>query len=400
MQACLISNSENICALVSEVVGPALLMGDPGSSPPEADLYIWDFDPAAETVVVSRSKPQAKHIYLVARKHLKDFGATIPVDEACIVLKPVNRGILAAFLAAQSEAVTESAPSVDGLREDRDALLEYALQTNLKLQEYDEHRTNFLARALHDLRAPLTALRGYCELLLDGQVGPLSAQQENLLQRMHNSTQRLARLASGMFELSVQGRVERTLQLEEGEIENCLDQAIHELTPLLQEKEIAVDVQMNPPDQPLFIEPHQIEQVFVNLVENSCRFTPKCGEIEIRGYSVSWQPEESDPEEGEQEPNAYRIDVRDSGPGIDASLIGTIFEEYTSYSGGSDRSGGGLGLAICRMTIEAHGGAIWVQSGKDGPLFSFVLPFHPKMAPLVHPGPKSEGLKIASVKVG
>lgn len=398
MRTCLISSSENTCALVSEVVGPMLIVETPGSSLPEADLFVWDFDPGTARPDPG-SKPCAKHVYLVARKDLARFDTIISADEACIILKPVNRGILAAFFSASLELRHGRGASLEGVRAERDSILQYALETNLKLQEYDESRTNFLARALHDFRAPLTALRGYCELLLDGQLGPLNSQQSNLLQSMHNSARRLQRLTSGMFELSVEGRVERTLQREEAEIENCVYQAIHELTPFFQEKEIAVDVQMNPPEHPLLIDPHQIEQVLVNLIENSCRFTPRSGEIDIRGYSVYWDPQARDLDDSSQEPNAYRIDVRDSGPGIESHLLDTIFEQYTSYSGGSDRSGGGLGLAICRMIVETHGGAIWVQSEKEGPLFSFVLPFESKKMPaLVHP-PESEGPKTASVRV-
>jgi signal transduction histidine kinase len=366
---------------------------------PEADLFVWDFDPGM-ALPNPCARPCAKHAYLVARKDLEGFDATMSADEACIILKPVNRGILSAFFSASLEPRSKGASvdgarpdstRMDGFRAERDSILQYALETNLKLQEYDESRTNFLARALHDFRAPLTALRGYCELLLEGQLGLLNQQQENLLQSMLNSARRLQRLTSGMFELSVEGRVERTLQLEEAEIENCVYQAIHELTPFVQEKGIAVEIQMNPPEQPLLIDPHQIEQVLVNLVENSCRFTPRSGDIDIRGYSVAWDMNARNLDDSSVEPNAYRIDVRDSGPGIEPHLLDKVFEQYTSYSGGSDRSGGGLGLAICRMIVETHGGAIWVQSGREGAVFSFVLPFEPKkMASLVHPGADRE----------
>jgi signal transduction histidine kinase len=69
------------------------------------------------------------------------------------------------------------------------------------------------------------------------------------------------------------------------------------------------------------------------------------------------------------------VDIRDSGPGIPAEHLDRIFEEYTSYSGGQDRSGGGLGLAICRLILSRHGGRIWAESSSEGAVFSFVLPF-------------------------
>jgi signal transduction histidine kinase len=86
---------------------------------------------------------------------------------------------------------------------------------------------------------------------------------------------------------------------------------------------------------------------------------------------------------------------------VEAALGDTIFEQYTSNSEGNGRSGGGLGLAICRMIVEAHGGTIWMDSDRKGSLFAFVLPFEPRaMAELTHPGPKSEGIKIAPARVG
>jgi signal transduction histidine kinase len=74
-------------------------------------------------------------------------------------------------------------------------------------------------------------------------------------------------------------------------------------------------------------------------------------------------------------PNSYRIDIKDTGPGIPAELLNHIFEEYTSYSGPQDRTGGGLGLAICRLIMSRHEGHIWADSYEHGAVFSLVLPY-------------------------
>ena len=81
-------------------------------------------------------------------------------------------------------------------------MLQYLLQANLKLQEYDQDRTNFLAHSVHDFRAPLTAIQGYCSLLLDGQMGALTPEQTKILERMQRSVKRLARLTAGMLQMS------------------------------------------------------------------------------------------------------------------------------------------------------------------------------------------------------
>jgi signal transduction histidine kinase len=69
------------------------------------------------------------------------------------------------------------------------------------------------------------------------------------------------------------------------------------------------------------------------------------------------------------------VDICDSGPGIAAEHLDRIFEEYTSYSGGHDRSGGGLGLAICKLILSQHQGRVWAENSSEGAVFSFVLPF-------------------------
>jgi signal transduction histidine kinase len=132
----------------------------------------------------------------------------------------------------------------------------------------------------------------------------------------------------------------------------------------------------------LFVEPGPIEQVLINILDNACKFTPRAGEIEIRGYPFFWErrrghaakPAAERRVHVSNEPNSYRIDIRDSGPRIPEEHLSKIFEEYTSYSGGADRSGGGLGLAICKMILSSHGGRIWAENSPSGPRFCFVLP--------------------------
>ena len=140
-----------------------------------------------------------------------------------ILLKPVTRATLAAFSHSSPPALYANTGLSDrtALRADLDEILQYLIQTNLKLQEYDQDRTAFLARAVHDFRAPLTALSGYCGLLLSEPLGPLTKDQREVIQRMLNSTQRLSRMAAAMFQLSVGRQVKRLLDLQPGDIQTC-----------------------------------------------------------------------------------------------------------------------------------------------------------------------------------
>jgi len=171
---------------------------------------------------------------------------------------------------------------------------------------------------------------------------------------------------------------------QKGDFRECIDQAVHELMPFADEKRISFSVELSPVEEPLFFERAQLEQVLVNILDNACKFTPRQGLVEIQGYPFFWdrrrqttdRPQEDDRRLSDTNaPNCFRVDIRDSGPGIPAEHLDRIFEEYTSYSGGQDRSGGGLGLAICKLILSRHRGRIWAESSSEGAVFSFVLPF-------------------------
>jgi two-component system sensor histidine kinase ResE len=268
---------------------------------------------------------------------------------------------------------------VESLRADRDEILQCLMQTNLKLQEYDQDRTNFLARAIHDFRAPLTAITGYCGLLISEDLGTVTDEQREVLERMHRSARKLSRMASAMFQLSIAPRAEITLDLQNADITHCIEQALHEILPPAEDKRLSITVDAVRSPRPLLFEPSKIEQVLVNLLENACKFAPRGGAIEVKGYPYWWDRRTGNGESGAGHAgyaNSYRVDIRDTGPGIPPSHHAKIFEEYTSYAGGVDRSGGGLGLAICRMILNQHQGRIWTEPSKNGAVFSFVLPFH------------------------
>lgn len=365
----------------------------------ETDLYVWDVDGAGWSFPFIGPHHAWRHFFLIDRATLPVIRERLPFENASILLKPLTTAALAAFLTDACRWCTESdgagQKAVAGsLRADRDRLLQCLMHANLKLQEYDSDRTNFLARALHDFRAPLTAVTGYCGLLLAGDAGPVTEGQREILQRMQISAKKLSGMASAMFQLSISHRCETAIDLHRGEITECISQAIHEVLPSAKEKRISITADTAACDDPLFFEGSKIEQVLVNLLENSCRFVPAGGAITISGYPWFWERRTSDrpliPMERRRrdirQPNCYRIDVSDSGPGIPASSASRLFEEYTSYMGGSDRSGGGLGLAICRMILYQHKGRIWAENRESGAVFSFVLPFHRNECQSISPG--------------
>jgi signal transduction histidine kinase len=347
----------------------------------DADLHIWDFHPSLPLPERLRCNP-VRHLFLVDRKDLDAFQESTRPGGVNVLLKPVGRATLQTFLAP-----VISSGTANSLRADRDEMLQCLIQTNLKLQQYDQDRTTFLARAVHDFRAPLTALEGYCGLLLSGPLGPLNDNQRDVLQRMEQSAKRVARMAGVMLQLSVGKHVKRLPDRKPGNLRDCVEQAIHEIAQFANEKSISLTLDLAPcVGGRLYFEAGQIEQVLLNVLDNACKFTPRGGSIDIRGYPFFWERRHiraalssgfERRARNSYEPNSYRIDVSDAGSPIPTEHLDRIFEEYTSYSGGCDRSGGGLGLAICRMIVSQHDGRIWAENTDSGPLFSFVVPMQP-----------------------
>jgi signal transduction histidine kinase len=364
------------------------MVASDGQTPP-ADLLIWDLSPNRQPPQRLDSDPQRKNIFLIQRKDMGALQGRLPLGWG-FVLKPVNPVLLRSLIeeaVAQHETAAnrEKGENAEQLRRERDEMLQYLLQANLKLQEYDQDRTNFLAHSVHDIRAPLVAIQGYCSLLLDNQLGDLNAEQSKVLERMQRSIRRLSRLTSGMFQISVDPQSPRRLKRKQGDIEACIHQAVHELAPVLESKKVEIHVSVEPPTQTLVFDEMQIEQVLVNLLDNAARFTPRNGQIEVRSQSVFWERrganitgDVSRPERREsttRKSNGYRVEVRDSGRGVPAGDVEWIFEEYATGAKSYESSRAGLGLTICRQIINAHRGAIFAESGGSGGCFVFVLPY-------------------------
>lgn len=386
MKIRLVSQDPDLLKLCAEILAessePRLEISTSALDASDTALTIWDYRPDADLPQTVSWVP-AKHLFLVNRKDVQAFQNLIGKAEVTILLKPVTRATLHAFLAHAVSAHHEQVSSTVSLRADREEMLQCIIQANLKLQEYDQDRTNFLARAVHDFRAPLTAINGYCGLLLSEAVAPVTGEQKAIIERMQHSARRLSRMTSAMFQLSVGRRAKQRPELRDGAVQDCMEQALHETAPQAKSKQISVYVDLEPQSHPLYFEEGLIEQMFMNLLDNACRFTPRNGEIEVRGFPFFWerrnsQPASRPPHERRQQrsllPNSYRITIRNSGAPIPGPYLDSIFEEYTSYRGAQDRSGGGLGLAICRMIALQHEGRVWAENTDRGPLFSVVLP--------------------------
>jgi len=398
MRICLLSQDSNLNQLCREMAEShaeqnlTFLADGRGEAVAGADLYLLELGTGMRLPAGITGEELRKSILVIGREDMAALRSSVPQVPLAVLLKPVNRARLEIAI---EQARARVIGCTEMLRADRENLLQHLLQTNVKLQAYDQDRTNFLARAVHEFRAPLTSIHGLCDLLLGGYLGGLSLEQRGAIERMRHSVSRLSRLSSALFELSVGNKRERRPALERNDIMACIEQAVQVGCRLAQDRGITLDSDCQAPGADLYFAPDQLEQVLINLLENSCKFTPRGGHIQVRAYPYFWErrklsgrpPAEEDRRRyASRKCNAYRVEIADNGPGIPREHMDTIFEEYTSYAGGGDRSGAGLGLAICKMILRVHQGRIWADSNGSGACFSVVLPYgEPEYAGQAHP---------------
>ncbi|MGE0554164.1 MAG: DUF4118 domain-containing protein [Gemmatimonadales bacterium] len=218
-------------------------------------------------------------------------------------------------------------------------------------------RTALLSSLSHDLRTPLGIIEGAASALLEREA-PLDAEaRRELAATVLEESRRMNRLIGNLLNMV---RVESgTLAVHASPqpLEESLGVALLRMEERLAERQVDVAL---PPDLPLVsIDELLMEQVFLNLLENAARHTPAGTPIAIRAW----------PEGGE-----VLIEVADQGPGIPSGQEERIFEKFSRGGAGEPTGGLGLGLAICRGIVRAHGGRIWAEPGSPGARIRIALP--------------------------
>jgi signal transduction histidine kinase len=196
-------------------------------------------------------------------------------------------------------------------------------------------------------------------LLLEEQVGPLNAKQTDLLLAARDDSDRLHTIIDDLLDIGrlESGRVE--LDLRPQAAEQLVDDAVQPLRAAFGDRGISLNVEVAPETPAVLVDAIRIDHVFSNLLTNAMKFTPAGGSVRI--YT-------------ETEPTAVRFVVEDTGVGIQAQNLPRIFDRFFRVPMDSQPAGAGLGLAIAKEIVDAHGGTIAVQSQPgQGSRFSFTL---------------------------
>ena len=263
------------------------------------------------------------------------------------------------------------------------------LQQYNQLSERYRRTTNALASAAHDLKTPLAILNGYVELLQSEKLGPLNDRQRDVIGDMHANGQRLYQFIQDFLSYTVLETGELRMQYEHGDINACLSEVCRLWSQRFQQKELALYFLANEKLVPFTFDSAKIQRVISNLLENASKFTPAGGTVWLHAEPYMWERRGASKPGVERErrrqplstPNAVKVSVADTGPGIPPEYHVEVFDDFFRLPSSEGQSEGmGLGLAIARRLVNAMGGKVWVESEPGaGCKFSFLVPMKPSL---------------------
>jgi signal transduction histidine kinase len=244
-------------------------------------------------------------------------------------------------------------------------------KANEELKRLDQVKTSAFSVINHEMRTPLTAIIGYIDLLLARD--PLTSDQEHMLSTIRNNSHRLLDLVNNILDISRIEDGKLTLVRRNIGVLPAVTQALDVVKPIAHKKHIAINVDIAPEIPDVWGDTKRVHQILVNLLSNAVKYTPDTGAVILAvGY--------------EKTADMVEISVRDTGIGIPADLLPSIFDRFSRVERPEIQQtvGTGLGLSIAKGLVEAHGGEIWVDSEEGlGTCFTFTLPIATERPPVL-----------------
>jgi two-component system sensor histidine kinase KdpD len=243
---------------------------------------------------------------------------------------------------------------------ERERLRERALESEV-LRRTSELKSELLNAVSHDLRTPLSSIIGAAGSMLQADVEWGADERREFVETIEQEAVRLNRIVGNLLDLS---------RIQGGTLVPALDwhdpalvvrEALHRLEPITREHRLRISIADDLP--PVFIDPVEIDQVVTNLVENAVKYTPSGAEIAVSADVAD---------------DELRVSVADQGPGVSREALPRLFEPFYRAPAASTIRGSGLGLAVARGLVEAHGGRIRAENEDGrGARFTFVIPSAP-----------------------
>jgi len=236
---------------------------------------------------------------------------------------------------------------------------------NRKLRELDRLRSQFLGIATHELRTPLTIIMGYNSMLSEALNDRTTADEKELLGESVSACQRLIRMVNSMLDMTQIESGKLRMDFQETDLTALISNVVGMFQTEASKKDVHLGLEIPARMPRLLLDGDRMEQVAINLVGNALKFTGNGGRVEVAiRYSA--------------ESETVQVSVMDTGVGIAAEDQEVIFDEFAQLQKGArgrSREGTGLGLAIVKRIVEAHAGAITVESALGrGSTFTLTLP--------------------------
>lgn len=234
-----------------------------------------------------------------------------------------------------------------------------------QLSKANNEKNRFLGMAAHDLRNPLAGIRGLTEFMIEGAVGEVTPEQTDLLQNIHSASQAMLQLVNELLDLATIEAGELHLSKQPVRLCEVIMKSVNVANIDAGKKGTRINFSPEPCHEYVEIDPHKMKQVIDNLLSNAVKYSPPNSTVTVE-YHVK--------------PEAYEFCVKDQGPGIPEDERDKLFKDFSRLSvkptGGEQSTG--LGLAICRKIVEAHGAKIAAENLPGGGCeFRVTIPHSP-----------------------
>lgn len=244
-------------------------------------------------------------------------------------------------------------------RERMEKLSKELAKANEELKKLDQAKSEFISLASHQLRAPLTIIKGYVSLLLEGTLGIVEEKSKSAINIISTSSEQLIKLVNDLLDLSRIEAGKIKYDFRNGDFIALWRKIINEFKPRADAKNVSVTLESIRQVIEFSFDPDKIREVVTNLLDNAIKYSPNNGKVAVRIEDAE---------------DMLRVSVRDQGIGIKKEDLGKIFTKFarTEEAQRADPNGMGIGLYFVKRVVEDHGGKVWVESeglGKGSTFF-------------------------------
>lgn len=261
-------------------------------------------------------------------------------------------------------------------------------RANEKLKELDKQKTEFVSLASHQLRSPITAIKGYSSMILEGSFGKVNEKIKDAVGRIFQSSQKLVLVIEDFLNITRIELGRMKYDISEFSFNTLINNVIGEQKPNIERRGLQVTYEEDKKDYKVFGDMGKISQVISNLIDNAVKYS-KEGTIRVK---VSGN-------KGEDKKDKVRFSVSDNGVGIEPQVMPNLFNKFTRAYDASKTNiiGTGLGLYVAKQIVDAHQGRIWAESEGKGKGATFLVEFNVStgVAPIMVEPPAEDNTPIA-----